>query len=240
MGTHWKQALSDSQSQMPHHQKIPRCQQIKPSPSRCALHQLSSDCFKSYIWKAESKQGLWDKCHLKTRVHTPFSSPLHASQLYPLYSAQPACFVTANLTSAYQTARWHRIITRRQAWSDKGNRNDWGRCSLPPFWDHGVGNPSCHSPVTADRLTELNDPHIATEAPHWNSLRATAVMLKCLGKLFLQQWIIGFRQKSHDQGFDESLRAGVGLCLPPQLWDSSAVLGVNQTVHCMFSIRKRR
>ena len=121
--------------------------------------------------KQKSKQGLWSKCHLRTRVYTLSPSPAQASQLYP--QLQHACFLTANLTNAYQTARWHHIITWRQAWSHKGNRNDWGRCSL----QGGVGNPSCHIPETADRLTKLSDPHIATELPHWNSLRATAVML---------------------------------------------------------------
>lgn len=139
MGTHWKQAVSDSQPPMPHHQKIPRCQQIKPLPGMCALHQLSSDCFKSYIWKAESKQGLWDKCHLRTRVHTLFFSTARIPALPTVQHTACLFRDCTNLTSAYQTARRHHIITWHQAWSDKGNRNDWGRCSLPPFWDHGVG-----------------------------------------------------------------------------------------------------
>lgn len=128
--------------------------------------------------KQKSKQGLWGKCHLRTCVYTLSPSTAQASQLYP--QLQHACFLTANLTNAYQTARWHHIITWRQAWSHKGNRNDWGRCSL----QGGVGNPSCHIPEIAERLTKLNDPHIATELPHWNSLRATAVMLSVWGNCF--------------------------------------------------------
>lgn len=139
----------------------------------------------------------------------------------------PDCQVTPHhhLTSGL-------IVQREQKWLREVFSSSLLRpWSWKPFLPHSSDS---------RQIIKLNDPHIATELPHWNSLRATAVMLTCLGKLFLQQWIVGFRQKSSDQGFAESMRACVVLYSPPQLWDSGAVLPVNQTVHCMFSTRKRR
>ena len=89
-----------------------RCQNTKKSqdasksnlhPTGVHLTSYHQTVLSHTSEKQKSKQGLWGKCHLRTRVHTLFPSPPQASQLYP--QLQPACFLTANLTSAYQTAR---------------------------------------------------------------------------------------------------------------------------------------
>lgn len=131
-GPQW---LSISDARTPRNPKMPANLTFPMAVHLTSYHQT---VLSHTSEKQKSKQGLWGKCHLRTCVY--ILSLLLQRKHPSLPQLQHACFLTANLTNAYQTARWHHIITWRQAWSHKGTEMTEGgvlfREELKPFLPH--------------------------------------------------------------------------------------------------------